>query len=316
MGKKCRAACAFAVVAIATTFVAEARQLKVLAIGNSFSLSMMQELPRAAAAYPGCELDIANMMIGGCTLERHWSNVEKAGKNPDFRPYSISSSYAFDKETAKNFPTKANVQEMLKADKWDVVTIQQGSQHSPFPEKYEPFAGKLIAKIKELAPQAEIRIQQTWSYSPYSKRLADWKMDAASMDKAVRNAYAGLVKTYGLKLIPTGEAVALYRERLPVSYVKVLTADERARLKPPEKIEFYGDVTGASSRKKDGTIRIDPHHLNDEGKYLQACVWLAALFDVDVTRLTYEPAIRGFSKKACLMRQCAADAVSRINDKL
>ena len=77
----------------AETPVAEARQLKVLAIGNSFSLSMMRELPKAASSFPGCELDIANMMIGGCTLRRHWSNVEKAA-DPSFRPYCITKSYA------------------------------------------------------------------------------------------------------------------------------------------------------------------------------------------------------------------------------
>ena len=30
-------------------------------------------------------------------------------------------------------------------------------------------------------------------------------------------------------------------------------------------------------------------HLNREGEYLQACVWLGALFDYDVTKLTYRP---------------------------
>ena len=302
--------CAALAVSALVVATAEAKQLKVLAIGNSFSLSMMQELPKAAAACPDCELDVAHMMIGGCTLERHWSNVEKAS-NPKFRPYSISSSYAFDKETAAKFPKKANIPEMLTADKWDVVTIQQGSQHSAFPEKYEPFAGKLIAKIRELAPQAQVWIQETWSYSPYSARLAGWKMTPQTMYEALRAAYAGTAAKYSLKTIPTGDAVALYRAKLPVDYKKVLTAAEREALAPQTKVDFYGDVTGSFSwRKKDGKmgLRIDAHHLNAEGKYLQACVWLAALFDVDVTKLPYEPQIEGFAERAKLMRACAAEA--------
>lgn len=284
------------------------RRLRVLAIGNSFSQSMMRSFPKAAAAYPDCELDIVNMMIGGCTLERHWSNVEKSS-DPAFRPYDISSSYAFDGDVAARLPKKANIPEMLKADKWDVVTIQQGSSHSPFPEKYEPFAGNLIAKIRELAPQAQVWIQQTWSYSPYSDRLSDWKMTQESMHRAVHDAYAAIASKHGLRTIPTGDAVALYREKLPVDYKKVYTKAERAALAPETKIDFYGDVTGTATWKKNGRLGIDAHHLNGEGKYLQACVWLAALFDVDVTKLAYEPQIVGFSDKARLMRECAAAAV-------
>ena len=286
------------------------RRLKVLAIGNSFSASMMREFPAAAAAYPGVKLAVANMMIGGCTLDRHWANVEKAS-DPGFRPYSISKNYAFDKEVAKRFPKTANIPEMLKADRWDVVTIQQGSSKSAFPETYEPYAGKLIAKIRELAPQAEIWIQETWSYAAYADNLAKWKMTPGTMHQALRGAYAGIAKKYGLKTIPTGDAVALYRERLPVDYGTLLTKDEIAALKPPATIDIHGDVAGSSSWQENGKLKRDFIHLNAEGRYLQGCVWLAALFDADLTRLTYEPGIKDFKGKAKLMRECAAEAVAR-----
>ena len=307
IGKGVRGAVAVAVSLAAC--LAEAKQLKVLAIGNSFSLSMMGELPKAAAAYPGCELDIAHLMIGGCTFERHWKNVEKAVKDPSFRPYGVTASYAFDKERAEKFPKKANVPEMLVADRWDIVTIQQGSRECWSYETYQPFAGNLIAKIRELAPQAEIRIQQTWSYSPYSRRLEGWKLTPETMYKALKEAYGRLASDYAFAVIPTGDAVQLYRENLPVKYGKILSTNEVAALSSPADINFHGDVVGAAGRTKKGNIRVDAHHLNAEGKYLQACVWLAALFEVDVTKLTYEPAIEGFAPRARLMRRCAAAAV-------
>lgn len=298
-----------AVIALVTCF-AEAKQLKVLAIGNSFSQSLMEELPKAAAAYPDCELDIVNLMIGGCTLERHWTNVEKAAEDPSFKPYVVTVSYAFDKERGKSLPKKANIPEMLAADKWDVVTIQQGSRQSFTYESYQPFAGRLIAKIRELAPQAEIRIQQTWSYSPYSQRLGARGLTSESMFAGVKAAYQKLASEYGFVQIPTGDAVQLYRERLPVKYDRILSTNEVAALTSPTDVSFGGDVVGSSSLgKKTGKVRIDPHHLNAEGRYLQACVWLASLFDVDVAKLTYEPAIKGFADRARLMRMCAADAV-------
>lgn len=301
--------------ALALTFAgihpAEARQLKVLAIGNSFSLSMMREFPKAAAAFPGCELDIANMMIGGCTLRRHWSNVEKA-VDPSFRPYCITKSYAFEREKGDRLPKSANIPEMLTADKWDIVTIQQGSSESAFYEKYQPYADKLIGKIRELAPQAEIRIQQTWSYSPYDARLGKWGMTPQTMYEALKASYDRLAKTHDLKIIPTGDAIQLFRAKLPVAYGKLLSKKELADLQVPGLLDFHGDPVGSAS-VREGRCRIDPSHLNDEGKYLQACVWLAALFEVDVSKLSYEPARDGFAEKARIMRQCAAEAVAAVS---
>ena len=308
--------------AIACTAI-EAKQLKVLAIGNSFSHSMMQQFPAVAAAYPDCQLCVVNMMIGGCPLEKHWANVEKAATDPEFRPYGISKSYAFDKEIGDKLPRKANIPEMLKADKWDIVTIQQASGQSPFYEKYQPYADKLIAKIRELAPQAEIRVHETWSYTPYDGRLKTWKMTPDDMYKSLKGAYEKLAKDNGFKIIPVGDAVSLYREKLPVKYEKVLTKKEIAAIEKPGTVNFYNDVAGASSWKKgrkgqkdadEIKLRVDGSHLNTEGHYLQACVWLAALFDVDVTKLAYEPKDlqkkEGFSARAKLMRECAAAAVA------
>ena len=57
--------------------------------------------------------------------------------------------------------------------------------------------------------------------------------------------------------------------------------------------------------------RVCPHppfHLNREGEYLQACVWLAALFDCDVTKLTYCPDFLP-ETRAVQMRKSAMAAV-------
>lgn len=64
-------------------------------------------------------------------------------------------------------------------------------------------------------------------------------------------------------------------------------------------------------------LRCDAVHLNKEGEYLQACTWLAALFDDDLSGLAYRP---GFltEEKAKIMRKCAVEAVSArklANDK-
>ena len=135
--------------------VAHACPLKVLAVGNSFSYSLMAQLPACARALPGADRDFATLVIGGCTLERHWGCLVKSC-DPEFRPYEVYWSFASAPEKS-NPPFgeaikdgKANIRQMLQAVKWDIVTVQQAS-HASWDEKtYQPYADNLIAKIEEL----------------------------------------------------------------------------------------------------------------------------------------------------------------------
>ena len=320
MKKSTIAKCTVAATLAMSALAVHAKQLKVLMIGNSFSICVLKEMP-ACAKSAGETLDLASLYIGGCPLERHWDNVEKSG-NPDFKPYGFSYSYASvndekDAPVAK-LGKRTNIPQALVADKWDIVTIQQASPKSPFPETYQPYADKLIAKIRELAPQAEIVIQETWSYTPYSQALKKWEMTPETMYAAVKNAYGILADKYRLRTIPTGDAVQLYRRKLPVNYGNILTPEEIAAIKQPATIDFHNDVAGSSAWKtgrkeqKDADkikLRIDSIHLNAEGHYLQACTWLAALFGTDVTKLAYAPSTLP-PEKAKLMRACAAEAVA------
>lgn len=290
------------------------KPLKVLMIGNSFTGSVMRETPNLAKA-SGLKLDIVQCGIGGCPLEKHWANVEKSG-DKNFKPYGISASLSSGE--TKKFPRRANVTDMLAADKWDIVTIQQASGRSAFYDTYQPYADNLIAKIRELAPQAEIVIQQTWSYTPYDTRLKNWKMSPKEMYEALKKAYAQLSAKHGLRVIPTADAVQLFRDRLPVDYGKILTPAEIKQIKRPGVIDFHGDVVGASEWKQgrkgkhkdwqELRLRGDFSHLNSRGHYLQACVWLGFLFKMDPTVFTYCP--KGLPESdAKLMRECARDAL-------
>ena len=306
---------------VATSPALSAKQLKVLAIGNSFSVCVLKEMPQCAAA-AGETLDIASLYIGGCPLDRHWSNVEKAG-DPEFKPYGFSYNYASVKD-AKDAPVaklggRTNIPQALVADRWDVVTIQQASPKSPFYDTYQPYADNLIAKIRELAPQAEIVIQETWSYTPYATALLKkWSMTPETMYEAIKASYGKLAAKHNLRTIPTGDAVQLYRRKLPVTYGKILSSKEIAEIKQPGTVDFHGDPAGNSTWRKGRKnekdpdtvrLRIDSIHLNREGHYLQGCTWLAALFGTDVTKLTYAPEWMP-AEKAKLIRACAAEAVA------
>ena len=266
-------------------------ELKVLMIGNSFSICLLEQFPQVAKSM-GLKLDLCSMYIGGCSFERHWGNVEKAG-DPLFRPYKVGRNV-----NGKKLPdTKGNIPQMLSAERWDVVTIQQASHFSWRPESYHPYADNLVKKIRELAPQAEIVVQETWSYTPWDRRLAQWKIDQNEMYAKLHSAYCGFARENGFQIIPMGTAVQMYRRDLPVVY---------------SENSFGGDPCGSAKfvRGKNGkwAPKGDVFHLNREGHYLQALVWTASLYGVDVAKCPYRPDFLE-SARAEKMKSCAMKSV-------
>lgn len=224
------------------------KPLKVLMIGNSFSFSNLWQMPQVAASM-GRKLDLASLYIGGCSLERHWRNVETAATNATFKPYR------FDRITCGKHAVEksaANIPDALIMDKWDVVTLHQASHFSWRPETFEPFGGSLVEKIRELAPQAKIVVQETWSYPPWDKRLKQFGFDQSEMYKRLHAAYAAFARQYGLEVIPVGTAA-----------------------------EFVPN--------RDALFTEPDFHFNDGGIYLQGLAFTAKLFGVDVRKCPYKP---------------------------
>ena len=265
------------------------KPLKVLMVGNSFSICVLNHMPKVAADL-GCKLDLCSLYIGGCPFSRHAGNLKTSW--PQYKvtwnyggdtstnaiPFASVLQHPKDKEgkVRKDQGWHGNLRKMLAADKWDIVTIQQASHESWNWEKYQPHADKLIAAIKELAPQAEIRIQQTWSYNKTDKRICDqetgaagtWGFDRRGMYERLTENYKKLAAANGFKIIPMGLAVENFRAA--------------------EKIDTWkGDVVGNVKAKKDGKPSGDPIHLNGNGTYLQGLVWTGALFDADIARCNY-----------------------------
>ncbi len=277
---------------------ADGKPLKVLAIGNSFSIQMHSALPPVAAAM-GRRVDICTMFIGGCSLERHCRNIAA----PETAPYQINwtwndrrgnpeapfMSALKDVVDAKSGKTawKSNIPQMLRAAKWDVVTIQQASHESWRPETYHPYGDDLVKAVREGAPQARIVVQETWSYVSFCPRYAKWGIDQTEMYNRLHKCYGDFAEKYGFDVIPVGTAVQLYRRRLPVRSTDT---------------EVGGDPVGVSPKG-------DTIHMNADGNYLQSLVWAGALLGVDVAKCAYAPG-RIDPARAEVMRACAAQAVS------
>ena len=247
------------------------RPLKVLMIGNSFSICNLKQMPSVAASM-GLKLDLASLFIGGCSLERHWNNVIAASTNATFKPYRFDRTVDGTKVVVKG---KANIPDALVLDKWDVVTIQQASHFSWQPATYHPFGDNLVAKIRELAPQAKIVIQETWSYPPWDRRLKKFGFGQAEMYARLHAAYAAFAARHGLDVIPVGTAA----EFVP---------DRNALFTKPD------------------------FHFNRDGEYLQGLAFTAKLFGVDIRTCPYRPSWME-AARADAIKVAVADAVNKSN---
>ena len=251
----------------------QAKKINILTIGNSFAQSVFADFKKIAKA-EGQQLYITGANLGGCSLERHWNNIvseEKQGKKC-YRGKSKS------------------MRDMLELKKWDYVTIQQVSSQSWRKDSYHPYAEKICEYVKKYAPQAEIIIQQTWSYRPDHPLYKAWKLDSDSMYKKLTEAYFALARELNLRIIPTGMAVQYYREHWPVKFKNYNPkAFEKPEL-PDVSPSIIGNIKWAV-HKKTGKDYIggDRIHLNRRGRYLQACVWYGFFFEKDPTQIKYTP---------------------------
>ena len=313
---------AFAVLLAGSSFADAgdgAKTLKVLMIGNSYSASVLHQTPKVAESL-GLKIEFVNCNIGGSTLQMHWSNIEKSS-DPECRPY-LAMFGTPESETAKKIrgicvKSKTNIPQLLAAEKWDVVTIQQGSVRSAFADSYQPYADNLIATIRKHAPQAEILIQETWAYVSYHAKFDEWKFGPREMYERLHENYGALAKKTGLRIIPVGMAIERYRAKLPP--FKKLTKEEWNAIEKPNLPDLCGDPCGIPKWRKPYRwekgfdkskvqLMIDSTHLNEDGKYLQACVWLSVLCRVDARDVKWAP--EGLSaERAKLIRDVVYDTV-------
>jgi len=174
---------------------------KILAIGNSFSSDATAYLYKIAAS-AGVEAKVVNIAIGGCTLERHYNNIE-------------ANAAAYGKVTnGVAADEKVTVMDTLCEDNWDYVTMQQASGYSGLFASYFPYITALSDYIKKYAPDAQQVIHQTWAYETTSTHphFANYGCDQKMMYPAIVASYEGAAeKLGGLPIIRCGELIQALR---------------------------------------------------------------------------------------------------------
>ena len=222
--------------------------LRVLAIGNSFSMDAVEQNLHELGAADGVVLIVGDMYIGGCSLERHYNN--SVGDVADYEYCKVAA------DGSKTRRPKTTLAYALADEPWDCVSFQQVSQESGRFESYLPYLPELMKYVRARVPAgAKFYWHQTWAYAPgvVHDGFANYDRNQGKMYQAIMEASEKVCKEYGLTVIPSGTAVQNLRGT------------------------FVGE-----------NVTRDGFHLNNTvGRYTAACTWYEALTGRNVLGNTY-----------------------------
>lgn len=224
-------------------------QIRVLGIGNSFSEDALEQNLSEIARSQGVPMVIANLYIGGCSIDRHVTNIEQ--DKADYR-YT-----RFEVDGRKSIRQNVSLESVINEEEWDYISVQQVSGQSGFYDSYNRLP-ELVAWIRAKVPGAKILLHQTWAYAVNSKHADFPKYDSSQqkMHEAISVAVRQAVAENELDgIIPTGPAIQLLRQQ-----------------------------TGDYDLTRDGY-----HLSLGMGRYTAACTWFATLTHKNVKKVKYRP---------------------------
>lgn len=223
--------------------------MKILAIGNSFSQDATTYLHQTALAQ-GIELDVYNLYIGGCPLEKHCLNLETGAEAYELQHNGVPTGQM------------VSLMDMLRLHPWDVITTQQASHDSGWMETYEPFMGMLAQTIRREVPGARFLLHETWAYEHTSDHTGflRYRRNQQEMYERLRLCYYSMAYKYGLDVIPCGDLI------------------QKARALPA-----FHTPSGGQTLCRDG------FHMNLYGRYLLSCAWIKTLCGASVKNNPFVP---------------------------
>ena len=176
--------------------------MRILSIGNSFSEDAQRYLNGVAKA-SGVSLTCFNLMIGGCSLERHYRNMLSGGEVYRLQHNGEDTGFS------------TSLAEALLSGSWDIITLQQVSSLSCRYESYMPYLSALADFVRRYQPGAKLFMHETWAYEDGSQRLTEELGYRASRDmlRDIMASYrraAADIRADGL--IPSGELLAALQE--------------------------------------------------------------------------------------------------------
>ncbi len=192
------------------------RSIRILSIGNSFSDDAMEHFWNILHDLGIEEIILGNLYIGGCSLDRHYENMQ-----------SREPVYQYRKNTSGKWISKTDsLPNALSDEAWDIVTLQQASHDSGQRESYKSFDPLLSLVRDELPKQCKIYWHMTWAYQADSTHTGfqNYANDQTKMYTAITEAVEEeILSNFHVRgIIPAGTAI----QNLRTSYIgDTLTRD-------------------------------------------------------------------------------------------
>ena len=174
--------------------------LKILCIGNSFSVDCMEYVYQIAQAAGVKNIKLGNLFISGCTLKTHLLNAE--GDEPAYTYYTNDSGKWVN---TKNY----KMSDAIKSEDWDFISFQQASGKSTQPDTYDDLE-LLMPLVEEICtnPKLEFIWHMTWAYrgdSVSSKYENDQKVMYEFIVDAVQEKIVPNAKIK--RIVPSGTSI-------------------------------------------------------------------------------------------------------------
>ena len=223
--------------------------LKILAIGNSFSEDAVENNLWELLDAAGIPAIVANLYIGGCTLERHFNNTKADA--PEYRYRKVVNGKTIERWGVR-------ISDALREENWTHVSLQQASGVSGLYATYQPYLAELIKYVKGFCSPTFI-FHQTWAYSKDSNHpeFPVYGRDQLNMYRYIKNAVTQALKDHPeiTLVVPSGTAI------------------QNART------STLGDTLNRDGFHLDFTF----------GRYAAACTWFAALTGLRASDNNWKP---------------------------
>ena len=230
------------------------RSLKVLAIGNSFSVDAMRNyLYDVLKSADYDQVILGNLYVGGCSLDQHWGYISNKSGSYEYHKNDDNGQWV------TTYGTQALT--ALQDENWDVITVQQVSGNSGMPGTFGNLQN-IVNWVNQYKtnPDAKVLWHMTWAYQQDSthESFPNYGSDQMTMYNAIVDTVQNTVlTTEGIDgIIPSGTAIQNLRGT------------------------SLGD-----------TLTADGYHLNDlHGDYTASLTWYHAITGESLDLVDFVPA--------------------------
>ena len=246
--------------------------IHILAIGNSFSDDGLWLIYNILADLGYDDIIVANLYIGGCSVEAHKNNLQKDSPAYTYRVNKNGTWISKDGFKAST---------ALEAEKWDFISLQQASNYSGLVNYYvDADISYIYSYAKEIAevknPDVKFVWQMTWAYQQNSTHSAfpNYGSNQMTMYNGILTATQQVIANNQFHpiIVPSGTAIQNLRTT------------------------FIGD-----------NVTRDGYHLNEAfGRYTAALTWAIKLTGKDISEVSAPPSVA--SKLVPLCKESAKNA--------